>query len=224
MTKKIDLLNNEEWLVAIKHAGTNKEEISRYSRNKLLTKLFEIMLNLNRIIEEKNHLLLGTIDKLKKINEEKKQKEQENINIYHKLISMRKEVESLMEVKHNNLNSTTSTTSKQIKSHFGKFNLNNSMLNISKINNCKNENNDCSMIVNNTHNNLNDNSGLIEEKDLQYEYDENLEEENNEIIMDEEEDEDSDNKTDVRYDIYYIFINIFIKIFILYIMFTYNNK
>jgi hypothetical protein len=86
-------LNNNEWSVAIKHSGLDLQEVIRLSRNKLLSKVFEAMINLNRIIEEKNYILLGTINKLKQVQEEKYKKEQENLSIYQKLISMRKEVE-----------------------------------------------------------------------------------------------------------------------------------
>ena len=137
---------------------------------------------------------MNSLDKLKKITEEKKKKEEENISIYQKLITMRKEVENLMDSRTNYLNSTKSITSKNnLKTSFGKY------INSDKKNN-KLELNDCSMIVNNTINNtlnnINDNSGLIEEKDLQEEEDDYGYNDNFEAII--EEDDSSDNKTEIR--------------------------
>lgn len=96
ITKKINKQTNEEWTVSIKYAGLTKDELERLSRNKLLVKLFEAMLNLNRIIEEKNVLLQSAVGKLKQAQQEKIKKERENIELYQKIISIREEVEEMM--------------------------------------------------------------------------------------------------------------------------------
>ena len=101
ITKKIKEIQNNEWKVAIKHAGLTIDDVINLSRNKLLTKLFEAMMNLNRIIQEKNSFLQNNIDKLKIANDEKQKKEQENIDLYKKLIALRKEVENLLNINNN---------------------------------------------------------------------------------------------------------------------------
>ncbi len=101
ITKKLMSIENEEWRVALKHASISIEDINRMSRNKLLNKVFDVMINLNRIVEEKNHLLQCTFNKLKILNEEKNKKEQENIELFKKLIAMRNEVEKLLDDKKN---------------------------------------------------------------------------------------------------------------------------
>ena len=96
ITKKIKAQINEEWEVSIKYAGLTLEELERLCKNKFLYKLFDAMLNLNRIIEEKNCLLQSAISKLKSAQGDKQKKEQENIELYQKIISIREEVELLM--------------------------------------------------------------------------------------------------------------------------------
>lgn len=95
ITKKLLKQENEEWHVSLKYAGFNQEELVRFSKNRLLTKLFEVMLNLNRIIEEKNCLLQSAVNKLKQTQNEKLKKERENIELYQKIISLRKDVEEM---------------------------------------------------------------------------------------------------------------------------------
>jgi hypothetical protein len=95
ITKKLLKQENEEWHVSLKYAGFNQEELIRFSKNRLLTKLFEVMLNLNRIIEEKNCLLQSAVNKLKQTQNEKLKKERENIELYQKIISLRKDVEEM---------------------------------------------------------------------------------------------------------------------------------
>lgn len=96
ITKEIKKIVNEEWEVAFKHAGLKKEDIIRLSKNKLLSKFFEAIINLNRIIIEKNSLLTNSLNKLKQVNDEKNKKEHENIELYKKFIDMRNEVEKLI--------------------------------------------------------------------------------------------------------------------------------
>ena len=96
LTKIIKQLNNEEWRLALKHSGMNDDELIKLSRNKLLKKVFEVILNLNRIIEEKSALLHSSINKLILVTEERNKKEQENREMYTKLIEMRSEVEKLI--------------------------------------------------------------------------------------------------------------------------------
>ena len=102
LTKKVKEIKNDEWKVAIKHAGVSIDDIIDLSRNKLLSKVFEVMMNLNRIIQEKNAFLQDNINKLKHANEEKQKKEQENIELYKNLITLRKEVENLLNHNCNN--------------------------------------------------------------------------------------------------------------------------
>lgn len=140
ITKKLRQINNQEWEVAIRHAGMTKEDIDQLSRNRLLYKVFEAMMNLNRIIEEKNSLLINSLNKLKILHDEKSKKEQENITLYQSLISMRKEVESLLAAsKHPD--STTSQMSKYKRQH--------STMNNQTGGTIKYELTDCSMLVNN---------------------------------------------------------------------------
>ena len=96
ITLKLRNQKNEEWMVSLKYAGLTSEELERISRNKLITKIFEAMLNLNRIIEEKNCLLQNAVQKLKSSQLEKQKKERENIELYQKIITIRKEVENLI--------------------------------------------------------------------------------------------------------------------------------
>lgn len=158
LTKKLSLISNQEWEVATKHAGLSKEEIDRLSRNKFLGKIFEAMMNLNRIIEEKNSLLVNSLNKLKILHDEKSKKEQENINLYQKLIAMRKEVESLL-IPSKVPDSTTSQMSKYKKLSSSKYN-NNSI---------KYELTECSMIAQNNNISEEDENGenTIMEEELQ---------------------------------------------------------
>lgn len=158
--------------MAIRHAGLTKEDIDQLSRNRLLFKVFEAMMNLNRIIEEKNSLLISSLNKLKILHEEKSKKEQENIKLYHNIISMRKEVESLLAIsKHPD--STTSQMSKQKKPTSTMNNHNRASI--------KYELTDCSMIVNNEINDDKQEDAILED-DLQ------------------DADYDDEDKTDIRYD------------------------
>ncbi len=109
ITKKLNNLSNEEWVVALKHAGLSIDELIRLSSNKFLSKVFEAMINLNRIIQEKNYLLQNSLIKLKSAIVEKQKKEVENIDLYKKLINMRSELENLLD---NNNNSKMNNTFK----------------------------------------------------------------------------------------------------------------
>ena len=57
------------------------------------------MLNLNRIIEEKNCLLQNAVSKLKLVQQDKQKKEKENIELYQKILTIREEVQVLMGTK-----------------------------------------------------------------------------------------------------------------------------
>lgn len=83
-------------MVALKYAGLEQEELERFSKNKLLVKIFEVLLNLNRIIEEKNCLLQSAVNKLKQSQQDKQKKERENIELYQKIITIREEVEGMI--------------------------------------------------------------------------------------------------------------------------------
>lgn len=171
ITKKLLEILTQEWQVAIKHAGLTAEDINRMSRNRLLSKLFEAMLNLNRIIEEKNSILSAALSKLKQIQADNKSKEIENINLYQKLISMRKEVETLIVRSRSQPESTTS------KATFNKKSKQDLSSTMSKNNtSIKYEFEDSSMIVHN-----NNSSALVDEEEN--------DEENATIINEEEEDQ-----------------------------------
>lgn len=178
LTKKLKTINNDEWRVALKHAGLNEDEIVRLSGNKLLSRVIEAMMNLNRIIEEKNYLILGTVNKLKQVQDEKAKKEQENIDIYQKLINMRKEVEKLIEI------------NKKPHRSAGKSNP------LSKNSSDKKVlyiNTECSMIVHNDQPNSVTSNEILEEKDLII-----SDERTHSSISENEEEESDENRTEVR--------------------------
>jgi hypothetical protein len=150
ITKKLLKQENEEWLVSLKYAGFNQEELLRFSKNKLLTKLFEVMLNLNRIIEEKNCLLQSAVNKLKQTQNEKLKKERENIELYQKIISLRKDVEEMFgknKIRNINIPSLDklkdrkeSFTVKSSKDKDGKIDVNYEATECSMMNNVNNDN------------------------------------------------------------------------------------
>lgn len=158
-----------------------------------MSKIFCLIINLNRIIEEKSYLLINSLNKLKSTTEEKNKKEKENISMFNKLTEMRNKVESLMEKKKNNLSSTKSNNCKfNLKKNFD-----NNLYTTSKENDLNNN-----LEINNTITNINDHSGYLNENEIQEDNSYCNRESNNIYVFDDDDDDNEDvnsqNKTEKR--------------------------
>lgn len=132
---KLMKIDSEEWNTCMKYSAISKEsliELFKHNNNKTI---FEFIINLNRVIEEKKVLLDSLLEKYKKTIEEKRLIDNKNLENFKNLLKLREKVDSILTIEKCN------NTNNRFDSLLGSFKLKKSV-NIFQNENVKDQNTD----------------------------------------------------------------------------------